>query len=64
MNLNLMAFIQVISYLKNDGGYIISLDEYKPIGTHWILLYVNGDNGEASNDVTYFDSLRVEHIEI
>ena len=32
------------------------LDEYKSIGTHWIALYVNGDN------VTYFDSFRVEYI--
>ena len=35
---------------------MINLDENKPIGTHWIGLYVNGDN------VTYFDSLGVEHI--
>ena len=38
------------------GTYIISLDEYEPIGTHWIALYVNAEN------VTYFDSFRVEHI--
>ena len=24
-----------------DGAYIISLDEYFDIGTHWIALYVN-----------------------
>ena len=31
-------------------------DEYKSIGTHWIALYVNGDN------ITYFDSFRDEQI--
>ena len=39
-----------------DGAYIINLDEYSDIGTHWIALHVN------NNDVTYFDSLGVEHI--
>ena len=34
----------------------INLDEYESIESHWIALYVNGDN------VTYFDSFRVEHI--
>ena len=24
-----------------DGTYVINLDEYKSIGTHWIALYVN-----------------------
>ena len=37
-----------------DGVYVISLDEYKSIGTHWIALHMNDDN------VTYFDSF--EHI--
>ena len=27
-----------------DGIYVINLDEYKSIGTHWIALNVNGDN--------------------
>ena len=39
-----------------DGAYIINLDEYESIGTHWIALYVN------DNDVAYFDSFGVEHI--
>ena len=39
-----------------DGAYIIDLDQYEPIGTHWIALYVNAEN------VIYFDSFRVEHI--
>ena len=39
-----------------DGAYIINLDEYSDIGTHWVALYV------SNNDVTYFDSFGVEHI--
>ena len=39
-----------------DGAYIINLDEYSDIGTHWVALNVN------NNDVTYFDSFGVEHI--
>ena len=27
-----------------DGTYAISFDEYKPIGTDWIALYVNANN--------------------
>ena len=34
----------------NGGVYMINLDEYKSIGTHWIALCVN------DNNVTYFDS--------
>ena len=41
---------------KKDGTYVINLDEYKSIGTHWIALYVNGNN------IIYFDSFGVEHI--
>ena len=36
-----------------DGAYIINLDEYELIGTHWIALYVNTEN------VTHFDSFGV-----
>ena len=39
-----------------DGAYVINLDEYSDIGTHWVALYVH------NNDVTYFDSFGVEHI--
>ena len=31
-----------------DDAYVINLDEYKSIGTHWIALYV-----EAYNDAIY-----------
>ena len=27
-----------------DGAYVINLDEFKSIGTHWITLYVNRSN--------------------
>ena len=43
-------------YEIKDRTYIINLDEYESIGTHWIALFVN------DNDVTYFDSFEVEHI--
>ena len=39
-----------------DGAYIIKLDEYFDIGTHWATLYVQ------NNDVTSFDSFGVESI--
>ena len=39
-----------------DGAYVINLDEYSDIETHWIALYFH------NNDVTYFDSFGVEHI--
>ena len=39
-----------------DGAYVINLEEFKSIETHWIALYMNGNN------VTYFDRFGVEHI--
>ena len=39
-----------------DGAYVVNLDEYSDIGTHWITLYVN------NKTVTYFDSFGIEHI--
>ena len=39
-----------------DGAYVINLDEYSDIGTHWVVLYVR------NNNITYFDSFGVEHI--
>ena len=26
-----------------DGAYVINLDEYSDIGTHWVVLYVHND---------------------
>ena len=31
-----------------DEAYVINLDEYESIETHWIALYVNGNNRRAS----------------
>ena len=42
--------------IKN-GAYVINLDEYADVGTHWIALYVKNNN-----EVVYFDSFSVEHI--
>ena len=39
-----------------DGAYVINLDKYSDIRTHWVALYV------YNVDVTYFDSFSVEHI--
>ena len=39
-----------------DGAYIINLDEYADIGTHWIALFCN------KSDIVYFDSFGVEHV--
>ena len=33
-----------------DWAYVIYLDEYNSIGTHWIALHVNGHNRRASYD--------------
>ena len=38
------------------GTYVINLDEYSDIETHWIALYLK------NNDITYLDSFGVEHI--
>ena len=37
-----------------DGAYVINLDEYSDIGSHWIALYVN------TKTVTYLDSFGVQ----
>ena len=39
-----------------DGAYIINLDEYSDIGSHWVALYAYKD------DSIYFDSFDVVHI--
>ena len=41
--------------IKNVA-YVINIDEYHDIGTHWVALYLN------NKIVTYFDSFGVEHI--
>ena len=39
-----------------DGAYVINLDKYADVGTHWIALFCK------NNDNIYFDSFRVEHV--
>ena len=41
--------------IKN-GAYVVNLDEYADVGTHWIALYVK------NNEITYFDSFGIEHV--
>ena len=53
-----MVFFQEIIWLKKikDGAYVINLDKYADVGTHWIALFCN------KNTVIYFDSFSVEHV--
>ena len=39
-----------------DRAYVINLDEYADVGTHWIALFCN------KNEIIYFDSFGVEHV--
>ena len=39
-----------------DWAYVINLDEYADVGTHWIALFCN------KNEIAYFDSFGVEHV--
>ena len=39
-----------------DMAYVINLDEYAYVGTHWIALFGKG------SEIVYFDSFRVEHV--
>ena len=39
-----------------DRAYVINLDEYADVGTHWIALFCN------RNEIVYFDSFGVEHV--
>ena len=41
--------------IKN-GAYVINLDEYADVGTHWIALFCN------RNEIVYFNSVGVEHV--
>ena len=45
-----------LPYKIKNGAYIVNLDKYSYIRTHWIALYVN------NKTVTYFDSFGIEHI--
>ena len=39
-----------------DGAYVIKLDGYADVGTHWIALFCN------KNEIVYFDNFGVEHV--
>ena len=39
-----------------DGPFVINLDDYESVGTHWTALQLNGDN------LTYFDIFGVKYI--
>ena len=39
-----------------DGAWVINLDEYAGVGTHWIVLFCN------RSEIAYFDSFGVEHV--
>ena len=39
-----------------DGAYVINLDEYADVDTHWTALFCN------RNEIVYFDSFGVEHV--
>ena len=57
MNLDFMVFIPEIICLRiKNGAYVINLDEYADVRTHWIALYAK------NNEVIYFDSFGVEHV--
>ena len=38
------------------GTYVINLDEYADVGTHWIALICN------RSEIDYFESFGVEHV--
>ena len=56
MNLNLNVFIHNLTNAAKDETYAVNLDKYKSIITHWIALYING------NEATCFDSFCVDNI--
>ena len=56
MDQDLVMFFQEIIYLKKDGTYVINLDEYADVGTHWIALFCN------RSEIVYFDSFGAEHV--
>ena len=59
MSLDLISRLNLLKHSSTetkDGAYVINVDEYSDIGTHWVALQVH------NNHVTYFDSIGVEHI--
>ena len=56
-NLPKSNFIECNSIKKiKDGAYIINLDAYANVGTHWIALFCK------KNEIVYFNSFGVAYI--
>ena len=57
MNLDLIVFSRdnLANKIK-DGYYVINLNEYEDVDTHWIALFCR------KNEIVYFDSFGVEHV--
>ena len=51
-----MGFILEIISPNKGGAYVINLDEYTDVETHWVALHA------LNNNVVYFDSFGVEHV--
>ena len=49
-------FTNVYLSITLTGAYVINLDQFKSIGSHWMALYVN------CNNEIYFDSFDVKDI--
>ena len=45
-----------LSKKLKTGAYVINLDEYADVGSHWIALYVK------NNEVIYFDSFGIKNV--
>ena len=58
MNQDLMGFFSRNNLPRKikDGAYVINLDEYADVGSHWIALFCN------RNEIVYFNSFGGEHI--
>ena len=40
----------------NDGAYLINLDAYADVGTHWVALFCK------RSEIVYLDSFGVEYV--
>ena len=54
----MMSILQTICQKKKkkEGAYVINLDEYKDIGTHWLALFCK------RSEIAYFEYFDVEHV--
>ena len=55
MNLYLMVCINLPEKIK-DRAYVMNLEEYVDVGTHWIALFCR------RSEIVYFDSFGVKHV--